>query len=152
MQDQKHAIGILNQLIEVSKDGEAGFRACSDDAKDPGLKSYFEECAARCRASAQGLGDEVTRLGGQAEDSGSVAGAVHRVFVNLKAVLATNDDLAVLEECERGEDVALRAYTQALDEPLPDSARALVQSQYLGVKHNHDRVKALRDDRRRRIA
>ena len=78
-----------------------------------------------------------------------MTGAVHRAFVNIKAAVATRNDLAVLEECERGEDFALRAYAKALDVDMPADLRIVIESQYMGVKHNHDRIKALRDERRR---
>ena len=150
--EEAKAVSVLNELVEVSKDGEAGFHACAEGAKDTTLKGYFEECATRCGRAAAELSTEVDRLGGKAEDSGSVSGAMHRAFVNVKASVSDNDDLAMLDECERGEDVALKAYAAALDEPLPPGVRVLVQSQYQGVKHNHDRIKALRDERRRKTA
>lgn len=150
--EEAKAVSVLNELVEVSKDGEAGFHTCAEGAKDSTLKGYFEECATRCGRAAAELATEVERLGGKADDSGSVSGAVHRAFVNVKAAVSDNDDLAMLDECERGEDVALKAYAAALDEPLPPGVRLLVQSQYQGVKHNHDRVKALRDERRRKTA
>lgn len=151
MEDDK-AVGVLNELVEVSKDGEAGFHTCAEGAQDPTLKGYFEECAGRCGRAAADLAQEIGRLGGKAGDSGSLSGAAHRAFVNVKAAISANDDLAMLDECERGEDVALKAYAAALDEPLPPGIRLLVQSQYQGVKHNHDRIKALRDERRRKSA
>jgi uncharacterized protein (TIGR02284 family) len=66
--------------------------------------------------------------------------------------VASKDDLAVLEECERGEDVALKAYSQALEESLPADVRLMVESQYIGARNNHERVRALRDERRRKSA
>ncbi len=39
---------------------------------------------------------------------------VHRAWTNIKLSFATADDLAVLEECERGEDAARSAYELAL--------------------------------------
>jgi len=150
--DEAKAVSVLNELVEVSKDGEAGFHTCAKGARDSTLKGYFEECATRCGRAAAELKTEVERLGGKPDDSGSLSGAAHRAFVNVKAAVSGNDDLAMLEECERGEDVALKAYAAALDEPLPPGVRLLVQSQYQGVKHNHDRIKALRDERRRKTA
>lgn len=150
--EEAKAVSVLNELVEVSKDGEAGFHTCAEGAKDSTLKGYFGECATRCGRAAAELSTEVSRLGGKADESGSLSGAMHRAFVNVKAAVSDNDDLAMLEECERGEDVALKAYAAALDEPLPADVRLLVQSQYQGVKHNHDRIKALRDERRRKTA
>jgi len=150
--DDAKAITVLNELIEVSKDGEEGFRACAQGARDSGLKIYFGTCADRCRESARLMAEEVLRRGGTPQMESSMTGAVHRAFMSVKTLFSRDDDLAILDECERGEDLALRAFIQALDEPLPADVRTLIQSQFLGVKHNHDRIKALRDERRRKSA
>lgn len=149
MEDAKAILEVIDDLARTSRDGEAGFRTCADDATDPALKAYFEECAQRCERAARVLEEELSRRGGKPAREGTVAGAMHRAFVNVKAAVASRNDLAVLDECERGEDVALRAYARALDVDLPSELRILIESQYMGVKHNHDRVRALRDERRR---
>lgn len=149
MDDAAKTLKMLNSLAETSRDGEAGFRTCAADASDPALKAYFEECAQRCGRAADVLAHEVEMRGGKADLTGSVTGAVHRAFVNIKAAVATRNDIAVLDECERGEDFALRAYASALDVDMPADLRILIEAQYMGAKHNHDRIKALRDERRR---
>jgi uncharacterized protein (TIGR02284 family) len=91
---------------------------------------------------------EVVRLGGTPEDSGTVGGTVHRGWVAVREMLTSDDgnDLAVLEECERGEDIALGRYRKALKEALPLDIRSLVERQMVGVQQNHDTIKSLRDD------
>jgi uncharacterized protein (TIGR02284 family) len=51
----------------------------------------------------------------------------------------------MLEECERGEDTAVRRFRDALEKPLPEMIRSLVERQLLGAQRNHDQIKALRD-------
>ena len=136
---------ILNDLIETSKDGEKGFRAAAEDTKNAELQSLFLRRAGDCATGASELQQLVTRLGGKPEDSGTVAGAVHRGWVNLKAAVSSRTDLAILEECERGEDVAKASYTKALKETLPEDIRVVVQRQYDGVVKNHDQIRDLRD-------
>jgi len=140
------AASILNDLIETSKDGEKGFRKCAEDAKDLELKTFFQRGAESCARGAQELQALVSRLGEEPTTSGSVAGALHRGWVDVKAAVSSRDDVAILEECERGEDVAKASYRKALDSgDLPPDLRAVVQKQYEGVIRNHDAVKALRD-------
>ena len=55
------------------------------------------------------------------------------------------DDGAILNEAERGEDSAKNAYKDALAVALPDYIRQTVEKQYAGVQEAHDKVKALRD-------
>ena len=137
---------ILNNLIETSKDGEKGFRTSADNAKDPALKELFRKRADDCARGASELQALVSRLGAEPETGGSVAGAIHRGWVNIKTSVTADDDLAILEEVERGEDVAKASYRKALDSgDLTPDARSVVQKQYDGVLRNHDQVRALRD-------
>jgi len=139
---------ILNDLIETSKDGEKGFNTAADDTKNPELKTTFRRRAQDCARSAADLQGLVARLGGKPETGGSVAGAVHRGWVNVKAAVSTRDDLAILEECERGEDVAKARYGKALESTLPQDIRSIVERQYDGVMKNHDQIRNLRDEYR----
>ena len=136
---------MLNDLIETSKDGENGFRSAAEDAKSAELKATFLRRAEDCAKGASELQQLVSRIGGNPEQGGSVAGAMHRGWMDLKAKVTHRDDLAILEECERGEDVAKAKYRKALDASLPDDVRAVVQRQYDGVVSNHDAVRDLRD-------
>ena len=148
--DSKEVISTLNDLIETSQDGEAGFRTCAEDIKRPELKSLFTERAAQCAQAAQELQAIVIRLGGDPEDSTSVSGDLHRRWVDLKSAVTGKDDEAILNECERGEDVAKKSYHKALEKALPEDIRQVVQRQYDGVLRNHDQVKMLRDAERAR--
>jgi len=140
---------VLNDLVETSKDGEIGFRTAAEDAKNGELKTLFLERAQDCATGAAELQQRVAALGGKPEEGGSVAGALHRGWVNLKAAVADRSDLAILEECERGEDVAKAHYRKALEETtLPDDIRAVVQHQYDGMMRNHDQIRDLRDQYR----
>jgi uncharacterized protein (TIGR02284 family) len=138
-------VKVLNNLIETSKNGEKGFLAAAEDTKNAELRQLFQRRAQDCASGAAELQAIVAQSGETPEDSGTVAGALHRGWVNLKAAVAGRDDLAILEECERGEDVAKKQYADALQDNLPENIRAIVQRQYDGVLRNHDQVKALRD-------
>jgi uncharacterized protein (TIGR02284 family) len=74
---------------------------------------------------------------------GSVAATLHRGWINIRSAVAGQDDGAVVSECERGEDAAVSAYRDALDEDLPANIRAVVERQYAEVKQAHDRIRSL---------
>lgn len=146
--DNERIVSMLNSLIEISRDGANGFRTCKDDADDEALKTYFQNRAQSCEEAVRILSAEVRRYGGNPETSGSAAGALHRTWVDLKTAMTSQDNLAVLEECERGEAAAVVAYENALREEMPGDLRALLDQQYEGAKRNHDRVRQLRDQAR----
>ncbi|CAD5200641.1 PA2169 family four-helix-bundle protein [Pseudomonas sp. FEN] len=145
----KEAISILNRLIEVSKDGQKGFQSCADDVKNPQLKALFVQRAGDCSTSAVELQAEVRKLGGDPETSTSVVGDLHRRWVDVKALFTGKGEEAVLNEAERGEDHAKKAYSEALVKLAKYSNLVeltdLVNRQYQGVLRNHDQIKALRN-------
>jgi len=141
-------ISVLNGLIETCKDGDEGFRTCAMDASDPRLKTFFTNRAQTCAAAALELEALVRAYGGDPENSNSLGSAVHRRWIDIKALITGKDDRAVLEECERGEAMAVTSYSQALGRNLPENVRAVVERQYQGVLQNHDQVKSLRDQYR----
>ena len=136
---------VLNDLIETSRDGEQGFRTAAEDTRNPELRTVFLARAEDCARAVADLRHVISRLGGEPQERGSLAGAVHRGWVNLKAAAGGRTDLAILEECERGEDVAKARYRKALEAQLPDDIRTIVQKQFDGVQRNHDQVRDLRD-------
>ena len=145
IEDPKALSRTLNKLIETCKDGEAGFKACADDVKSAELKRLLQDRALQCASAADELQRCVLELGGTPEDSTSVGADLHRRWVDLKSLVTGKDEKAILNEAERGEDVAKARYAEALRENLPSNIRDLVQRQYEGVLRNHDQVKALRD-------
>jgi uncharacterized protein (TIGR02284 family) len=142
MADQ--AISTLNDLIETLKDGKNGFEAAAADVKDSNVKSVFLECAQERSRMAGELQAEVSRRGGAPEQSGSASAAMHRGWMNLKNALGGGEK-AILDEAERGEDVAVRSFERALKSDLPPDVASVVQRQYSQVKQTHDRVRDLRD-------
>lgn len=138
-------ISTLNNLIETCKDGQQGFADSAEGVETSNLKTFFYE-AGQQRAQFVGeLQSLVRELGGDPENSGSVAGAIHRGWINIKSAVTGKDEKAILNEAERGEDVAVKAYKDALAQTLPANIQSVVQNQYSQVQATHDRVRGLRD-------
>jgi len=139
------AIKCLNGLIETCKDAQQGFESAAEAVKEPRYKDLFQRNSAQRARFSSELNGEVRRLGGNPEKSGSTAGALHRGWLNLKTALSTHDEKSVLVECERGEDHAVKSYREAAEQPLPESARAMVQRQSSEVRLAHDTMRNLRN-------
>ena len=141
----RDVIATLNNLIETSKDGEFGFRECAEHVKAPELRTIFMQRAEDCRRGAEQLQAQVAQLGGKPDQGGSATGAMHRGWVSVRSKLSTSTDVAMLEECERGEDAALARYREAIQQPLPATVKSIVERQYEGVKRNHEQIRELRN-------
>lgn len=152
MADNDDIIAILNDLIEVSKDGEEGFRSSAAHVDEPQLKTFFLRRSHEVATSVKELQELVRSLGGTPASSSSLGGALHRRWIDLKTALTSNDTVAVLNETERVEDVALATYRKAAEKDLPTHIRFVVVRQLEGAKRNHDQVKQLRDAARAEAA
>ena len=150
MAQKKEIISTINSLIETLKDGQEGFRQAAEAVKDSGLKSLFSECSVERSRFAGELQDQLRQIADtEPADNSSVAGSMHRAWINLKAVATSGDDHAILAECERGEDSAVSEYKKAMETDLSSPLRETVLRQYDKVKLAHDRVRSLRDARKK---
>ena len=138
-------ISTLNGLIETCKDGQKGFHQAAASVDRSDLKSLFYEFGQQRSQFAGELQTLVQTLGGDPENTGSISGAIHRGWLNIKSAVAGKDEGSILNECERGEDSAKNMYKEALEQALPSHVLDTVQTQYTSVQAAHDRIKALRD-------
>lgn len=146
MAQQKEIVSTINSLIETLKDGEEGFKQAVEAVKDSNLKSLFNEFSQQRAKFATELQSQAGRLGEpKPEESSSAAGTMHRAWINLKSAVTNGDDHAILAECERGEDSAVKEYQEAMEENLVSPLREIVSRQYSEVKMAHDRIRDLRD-------
>src|SRR3954467_9443168 len=146
MSQTKEVISTLNSLIETLKDGQEGFRQASEAVKDSQLKSLFNELSLQRSKFAGELQNQVIQLGeSDPEKTSSTAGAMHRAWINIKSAITSQDDHAILAECERGEDSAVAEYKEALEEEISAPVREIIFRQYSQVQSAHDRIKSLRD-------
>ena len=143
--DTEHSVDVLNQLLETARDGEKGFTEAAESTDNPDLRATLQGFAAQRAAFVTELTQLIQSVGGDPHESGHIAGAMHRGWMNIKEAFSKRDDKAILEECERGEDYAKKAFTEALNEPLPENIRTVVQRMSSEVKMAHDRVRGLRD-------
>lgn len=140
-----NTISTLNNLIETCKDGQEGFKQAAEGVTRSDLKTTFYELGQQRAKFAGELQNLVRELGGDPETTSSTVGALHRGWINIKSAITGQDDAAILNEAERGEDVAVNAYKKALEETLPANVQSVVQEQATAVKAGHDQVRSLRD-------
>lgn len=144
--DTKKTVETLNDLIETLRDGQHGYKTAAEDVEAPELAQMFNRYSEQRAEFVTELQTRVRSLGADVEESGSVAGSMHRGWINIKSALSTNEPQAVLAEAERGEDAAVDAYEKALNnEDLDLATRDIITRQYQEVKAAHDKVKQLRD-------
>ncbi len=142
-------ITVLEDLIETLEDGRQGFTQAAEKLEDDGHPEIAAQMMGFSNQRAQ-FSNELRQLasstGTEIEESGSVAGALHRGWMSLKDALTGDDPHAILSAAETGEDHAVSEYEDALaDEALPSEFRDVVRKQAAEVRRAHDTVRALRD-------
>jgi uncharacterized protein (TIGR02284 family) len=143
-------VDVLNDLLENARDGEYGFRTCSEQVETATLKQQFGTRAEGCRQAGEELMQLIRQYGGEPASGGTAAGALHRGWVAIKGAVGADSELSMLESCERGEDTGIARYRKALKQNLPADVRAVVQRQADGAQKNHDQIRDLRNAARER--
>jgi len=146
--NQEKVVSTLNDLIETCRDGEEGFKTAADAIKDNQIKSLFLNYSQERAQICQDLVQEVQKFGGKPEQSGHVGAALHRGWINIKQAVTGKDEKAVVDEAERGENVAMEHFQKALQETLPQDVRSLIEREYTKVKQAHDRLSVLKTGQR----
>lgn len=145
MADTSHDIRTLNSLIATVIDSIDGYSESAKDTESSRFASMFNDRASERREVLTKLQAEVGRLGGDPEDDGTTAAAAHRGFVNLKSAVTGQDDQAVINEVERGEDHIKSKFEEALrDDELSPQTRSVIEQCFTSVRQGHDQVSALK--------
>jgi uncharacterized protein (TIGR02284 family) len=144
-EDTTDYLSAVNKVITVCKDAEEGFRGAANAVKNPSLRSLFEQFSSQRAGFANELQGAVSTAGFKPEDSSGVLGTLHHGWIALKGVLTGHSEHQLLEETERGEDLSISRYRDALSHQLPTALRSIVDTQYQQVQQAHNRIKELRD-------
>src|SRR5579872_6074883 len=136
--NETDTVSVLNKLIETCKGGEEGYRTAARCVANSDLKVLFTSYAEQRAQFAAELQAEVRRLGGDPEKTGSLVGALHRGWTNLKSMVVGADEAAIVTECERGDDAARKSYEEALGQSLAADVHAVFNRQFASIKEAHD--------------
>jgi len=139
--DDGSEISVLNGLIKTTLDSVKGFEDAAGHTEGARFTSFFHDMASQRRQVASRLQEQVRRLGGNPEDDSSFAAAAHRTFLDLKHAITGQDDKAIIQEVERGEDYLKSRFDAALKEAsLSPEVKAVVLEAYGSVREGHDTV------------
>jgi len=148
MKTSQETIEILNDLIQINNDRIKGYERAIEELKDDNddLKTMFAVFIDQSRQNIMALGKEVQTYGADMATGTTGSGKIYRAWMDVKALFTGHDRQTVLENCEFGEDAALKAYHTALKkEDLPEYLKQMFVQQHELLLKSHNQVKALRD-------
>jgi uncharacterized protein (TIGR02284 family) len=143
--DNQDQITTLNELIETTVDSVNGYEDSAGNIDNERLREIFRQRADERQQVVQDLRNEVRRLGGNPEESGTFLGKAHQRFEDLKAAITGHDEKAIVNEVERGEDYIKAKYEAALNsDNLTGESRQVVERCYQSVRSGHDQISQLK--------
>ncbi len=141
-----NTVSQLNQLLEKSYDAEKGYKNAIENVESARLKTFFQERAAERSHFATELHDELHKLNEEPKTKGSVAGAIHRTWMDIKTSWTKENEENILEECIRGEKASVEEYKEVLKgETLLTEVVPIIKGQLSRIESTLNTVKKLED-------
>jgi uncharacterized protein (TIGR02284 family) len=147
MTDHNHSkeISTLNTLIATTIDSVTGYENSAKDIGNQRFAEIFRERANERQQVVEQVRAEVRRLGGNPEDDGSFMGKTHQRFEDMKAAITGQDEKAIINEVERGEDYLKEKFETVLNsDALSGESRSVVERCYQSVRSGHDQMSQLK--------
>jgi uncharacterized protein (TIGR02284 family) len=141
--DRDSLIDLLNRLVHVNTDAETGFVAAAENVKNSELETLFGGYAKQHAKFILELQEEIKRLDGNCSDSGTLGGAIHRGWMDLKSALSGHSAASLLAACEDGEQSAEAAYSDAVKAESRGQTHTLVEKHWQQIKGFRTRLARL---------
>jgi len=142
----------LNYLLQTCVDGQDGYQLASDSVKDSELKTTLASYAAQRVRFGQELKVFLDDIAEPPLEEPTLTGALHNGWINLKAIIKDGDELAILQECVRGETSAVERYRDAMSgNDVPQTAQSVVQRQAREIMDAHDQMELLSQRAQERV-
>jgi uncharacterized protein (TIGR02284 family) len=149
MSDREYIVDALDDLIEIARDGQNGYRDGAEHVKDPQLRRFLDSVSLARAKFAGDFEGYAVRLGkANVDRSGSAKGALHRGWTGLKTSLGGGDD-SILSSMETADTHAKEHYDIYLnDNKLPDDILEALRMQAETITGTLDRLHAMRQERK----
>lgn len=147
MNINKNVISKLNELLTRNYDSEKGYHKAAEHVTDVDLKRLFEVYSDQRYHFGHDLKGEIKALGGEPDKGDSITAKAHRTWMDIKAMINSDNNESILEECVRGEEAALKNYREVLETPeLPDSTKAILHDHLGKIEESLYQIKELEDN------
>lgn len=146
--NNEKTVSVLNDLLNITNDRIQGFSKVEDkfwDKYTP-LKGDYDQMVSQSQAMKSELNNLITERGGQPDNTGSTAGAVHRAWIDVKNSFSGDKAEATLENVVYGEGAAINAYQDALDSgDLCTESSKVVSDQLHHLKSSYNKFSNLNE-------
>lgn len=150
MNDYTEKVGNkLNDLLKKNYDAAQGYAKAAENVKDENLRKYFKRKSEERERFQNELKSEInTRFDQETVESGSITGAAHRAWMDVKSFFSLDNDESMLEAAISGEKAALSDYEDVLCENelcIPQETAELLMNQKVKISSDLETIKSLED-------
>lgn len=135
----KNEINALRSLLTTAVDGRKGFNKAIETCTDASanFRMFLQSSLSDCQRAVHELRDMLRAAGETVEEEdGSLAGDLHRGWIETRAAFTANEEEAFAAEIVRGEEHAVKKYEEALEDIQMPSHRSTVNDQLSGLRQN----------------
>ena len=129
----------LNELIEITRDGQRFYQHAHDEVKDVRLQALFRDMSQSKTELIRALAVKVSANQEKPAAGGTMVGKLRQMYADTKAALVSDEEATYVAQLEEAEDRILHAFEDALKDADPD-VHALLATQMPTVCANHDRM------------
>ncbi len=134
----------LHELLHFVNDRIEGYQRAVDESQDAQLRGYYKQLVSQSQQFANELNAHLRQQNGGRETGTTLKGKLYRAWMDAKAAFTDRDEKAILGSNIYGEEWALKAYQDALEQhTLTGAMRQGVERQYALSQKTYDRLKSL---------
>lgn len=142
-------ISVLNDLLHITNDRKEGFEKVEGKVWEmyPDVKDEYDHMISQSKIMKNELINLITEKRGVPDDSTSMAGAVHRTWIDIKNSFTLGNLIeSTLENVVFGEKAAIEAYQNALDTGnLSPKSAEVVSEQLRSLKDSYRQFKKIEE-------
>jgi len=116
--ENSNTVSVLNDLLHIINDRLEGFEKVEGKVweKNHKLQDQYEHITSQSKIMKNEIINLITRRGGDANDSSSLSGSLHRAWIDIKnSFIVGHLEESTLQNVIFGENAAIQAYQEALD-------------------------------------
>ncbi|MGC5745488.1 PA2169 family four-helix-bundle protein [Chryseobacterium sp. NFX27] len=145
----EETVAVLNDLLHITNDRIEGFEKVEGKIWEmyPGIKDEYDRMISQSKIMKNELINLINEKNGKPEDSTSIAGALHRTWIDVKnSFTLGNLEESTLENVIFGEKAAIEAYQKALDSgDLCEKSEKIVSEQLHSLKLSYQQFKKIEE-------
>ncbi|MCW3170653.1 PA2169 family four-helix-bundle protein [Chryseobacterium sp. 09-1422] len=144
--DNRRTVSTLNDLLNITNDRIKGFSKVEDKVWETysSLKNDYDQMVRESQTMKSELVELISEKGGEVDDSSTTAGALHRTWIDVKNAFGGENAESTLENVVFGENAAIDAYEEALEDGnLCPQSTAIVSGQLEKLKSSYAKFETL---------